>query len=83
MWQYADVLTGERDITLVLTRVPPLQHCKWLVDGKFTRWVLERNSSFFVSGELRDVRVLLKLKLRSKCGGRWHEEEFDPRERWV
>jgi hypothetical protein len=26
MWQYADVLTGKRDITFVLTRVPPLQH---------------------------------------------------------
>jgi hypothetical protein len=70
MWQYAGVLTGERDITFVLTRVPPLQHCKWLADGKFTRWVLECNASFIVRGKLPDVRVLLKLKLRSKCGGR-------------
>ena len=26
MWQHAGALTGERDITFVLTRVPPLQH---------------------------------------------------------
>ena len=83
MWQYAGVLTGERDITFVLTRVPPLQYCKWLVDGKFTRWVLERYVSFFVRGKLPDVRVLFKLKFRSKCGGRRHEGEFDPGERWV
>ena len=58
-----ELRTRKRNVTFVLSRVPPLQYREGLVDRKTTRGILECNDSFFVHGQLPDVRMLLELKL--------------------